>query len=60
MTKSPLSQTEEEIAEEKAQREALEDGANHEHPTENTDFEDVSNDIESNENADDTEETTEE
>jgi len=55
-----LSQTEEEIAEEKAQREALEDGANHEHPTENTDFEDVSNDIESNENADDTEETTEE
>ena len=31
----------------------------HEHPIENTDFEDVSNDIESNENADDTETTIE-
>ena len=55
-----LSQTEEEIAEEKAQREALEDAAIHEHPIENTDFEDVSDDVESNENADDTEGTTEE
>ncbi|WP_425886122.1 DNA gyrase subunit A [Parabacteroides sp. ASD2025] len=55
-----LSQTEEEIAEEKAQLEALEDVAIHEHPIENTDFEDVSNDVESNENVDDTEETTEE
>ena len=32
----------------------------HEHPIENTDFEDVSDDVESNENADDTEGTTEE
>ena len=55
-----LSQTEEEIAEEKAQREALEGVVIHEHPIENTDFEDVSDDVESNENADDTEGTTEE
>ena len=55
-----LSQTEEEIAEEKAQREALEGVVIYEHPIENTDFEDVSDDVESNENADDTEGTTEE
>ena len=65
MTKSPLyakccHRPKEEIAEEKAQREALEDAAIHEHPIENTDFEDVSDDVESNENADDTEGTTEE
>ena len=54
------SQTEEEIAEEKAQREALEGVVIHEHPIENTDFEDVSDDVERNENADDTEGTTEE
>ena len=41
-------------------RQALEDAAIHEHPIENTDFEDVSDDVESNENADDTEGTTEE
>ena len=55
-----MSQTEEEIAAEKAQREALEGAAVHERPIENTDFEDVSDDVENKENVDGFEETAEE
>ena len=57
MTKSPLYAK---CCHRPKKREALEDAAIHEHPIENTDFEDVSDDVESNENADDTEGTTEE
>lgn len=56
-----LSETEEEIVEETAEREALEEGAVHTHLIEeNISIDDVSDDIDDNENVEDAEETTEE
>ena len=51
-----LSQTDEEIAKEKAEREASEARIKNEHTIENTDFEDVSDDMDP---MDDSDETTE-
>ena len=54
-----LSQTEDEIAEEKTQHDISEDSVIH-GPMENIDFENVSDDVDSNKNVNDTEDTTEE